>query len=98
MGLEIETFIDWIYSVHSPPPPTPPARTTSSLPRPDRPAEPPRVFPRHQRNASDGGIIDALKSGGKQQQLPAFQQHPKSKKLDACEEFSESRAPPITNQ
>jgi len=86
----------------SPPPPTPPARTSSSLPRPDRPAEPPRVI-RHQRNASDGGIIDSLNSFvGKQQQ---HQQHPmllpqqgKLKHADTYEEVVDVKVPPISKQ
>eukprot|EP00794_Sanderia_malayensis_P012187 gene12187-13445_t len=51
------------------PAPTPPARTTSSMPRPDRPVAPPQRFQRHQRNASDGDIIDVLNAVARDRNL-----------------------------
>eukprot|EP00795_Rhopilema_esculentum_P008390 gene8390-14367_t len=75
----------------SPPPPMPPARTSSSLPRPDRPVAPPQVHRRHQRNASDGGIIDALNTVlGQQQQ----QQQIKVKQKETYEEIPELKPVP----
>lgn len=67
----------------------PPTRTSSSLPRPDRPVDPPRVIRKHQRHASDGGIIDTqnLVVGQLQQQQQL--QHTKTKRLDAYEEVPE---------
>ena len=96
--LKVNLCLGYMYYFSSPPPPTPPTRTSSSLPRPDRPAEPPRVTPRHQRNASDGGIIDSLNLLAGKQQLTSFQPPTKSKKLDSCEEVSSVRPSPLSKQ
>ena len=69
MKLEASWILTHTLSVaSSPPPPTPPTRTTSSMPRPDRPI-PPQMRGRHQRNASDGNIMDALNAAVAQQNL-----------------------------